>query len=50
VLHVRRIVTLFFDLFFPESGPLAKVFEGSRSQYKPKITKKILIQISAYKI
>ena len=39
-LHVRRSVTRFLDFFFPERGPCASVFEGSRSQYSPKVNEK----------
>ena len=32
---VNKRVTLFFDFFTPESGPVDNVLEGSNSQSKP---------------
>lgn len=42
-LNVNKIVTLFFDFFVPERGPVDNVLEGSNSQYNPKIYSTILM-------
>ena len=45
-LQVNKIVTLSFDFFVPDKGPVDKVLEGSNFQYNPKIQINIYININ----
>ena len=42
-LNVNKSVTLFFDFFVPERGPVDNGLKGSNSQYNPKINTKFVL-------
>ena len=43
ILQINKIVTLFFDFFILNKGPVDEVLEDSNFQYNPKIYTNIQI-------